>query len=338
MLKFIAANLQPPDSPLGRAILASHAPRTAFSATARVGLLWGIHTTRFNRTFVWHNGGTAGYRSYVGFDPARGVGVVVLSNRSNSVDRVGMHLLDPRNPVSTAGIERGFHLLPLTLAGLLVVAVFVSWRRTGATRGRAVLAATAMTAGLLAWMGGTYLAAAFGLLRFDTRPPTMMLLVPVLLFVSVGLGVSPVGRRLALGIPLWILVGVQSFRLPLELLMHEAYESGLMPRQMSFSGLNFDIVTGASALVVAMLVMSGRAGSRLVALWNVVGTVLLCNIIIVSMLSTPTPLRVFRTQPANTWITSPPYIWLPAVLVAFAILGHVVVYRALRARRVILHP
>jgi hypothetical protein len=160
----------------------------------------------------------------------------------------------------------------------------------------------------------------------------MMLLVPLMFCVAIGLGVSPVGRRLATGLPLWILVAAQSFRLPLELLMHQAYESGLMPVQMSYSGLNFDILTGASAVVVALLLATRRAGLRLAKWWNMLGAVLLCNIIIVSLLSTPTALRVFTTRPANTWIAAPPFVWLPTVLVAFAILGHIVVYRALRSR------
>lgn len=63
--------------------------------------------------------------------------------------------------------------------------------------------------------------------------------------------------------------------------------------------------------------------------WNILGTILLCNIIVVSLLSTPTPLRVFTTQPANTWITAAPYVWLPSVLVVFAMIGHIVVFRAL---------
>jgi hypothetical protein len=35
--------------------------------------------------------------------------------------------------------------------------------------------------------------------------------------------------------------------------------------------------------------------------------------------------------PPHGRITNPPYIWLPTVMVAFAILGHIVVYRRLRA-------
>jgi serine-type D-Ala-D-Ala carboxypeptidase/endopeptidase len=332
MLKFLAANISPPDNRVGRAIRAAQTPRATFNETMRVGLLWLTQTTRFGRTIVWHNGGTAGYRTYVGFDPERRIGVVVLSNRNNGVDRIGQHLLDSRVAVSTAGIARGFHILSITLGSLFVAGVAVSWHRTGATRLRTALVTAATTLGVAVWMGLTYVAALFGVLRFDSRFPVMMLFVPLMLTVSIGLALSAFGRRIAIGLPLWVLVGFQSFRLPLELLMHEAYEAGLMPVQMSYSGLNFDIVTGASAVVVAALVAIGRAGARLVRAWNILGALLLCNIVVVSLLSTPTPLRVFRTQPPNTWVSTAPYIWLPAVMVALAILGHIVVYRAARLR------
>lgn len=44
---------------------------------------------------VWHNGGTGGFSSYLGFDPTRRIGVVVLAARSNAdvVDGLGMELL-----------------------------------------------------------------------------------------------------------------------------------------------------------------------------------------------------------------------------------------------------
>ena len=332
MLTFLAANLRPPDTAVGRAVRASHVPRAALGETAKIGLHWILTTTRFGSTVVWHNGGTAGYRSFIGFDPDRRIGVVVLSNRSNSVDRIGRHLLDPREALTVAGISNGFHILPLVVAAMLVLGVYAAYRNTGATRTRAISVAAATTTGLVVWMGGYYLAAQFGLLGFDTRPPTMMLVVPVLLLTAIGLGISPLGRRLALGLPLWALVGAQSFRLPLELLMHQAYEAGLMPKQMSFSGLNFDILTGAAAVVVSALLLTGRAGLRLARAWNVAGSLLLVNIVTIALLSTPTPVRMFHTPPANTWITAAPYVWLPTVLVAFAILGHVVVYRRLRMK------
>ena len=44
-------------------------------------------------TALWHNGGTGGYRSFIGFVVEKQVGVAVLSNSANEVDSIGMGLL-----------------------------------------------------------------------------------------------------------------------------------------------------------------------------------------------------------------------------------------------------
>jgi D-alanyl-D-alanine-carboxypeptidase/D-alanyl-D-alanine-endopeptidase len=338
MLTFLAASLTPPDgTALGRAMRRAQAAHYTSPDGRPAGLGWGLSILKQEHHVLTHAGGTGGYLTFVGLDPARRIGVVVLTNSVPNASRIGLHLLDPRLPVTLAPIERSFLVLPIVLAALLTAGVFVAWRRTGATTGRAAHAAFTMAVATSVWMAVTYLAAALRVLTFPPQPPTMVVVFVLLVVLSVGLGVSPVGRRLAAGIPLAILVGVQSFRLPLELIMHRAYEAGLMPKQMSYSGLNFDILTGITALVVAVLYGTGRAGLRTVRAWNLLGTVLLVNIITIAWLSAPTPWRVFREGPANTWVATEPYIWLPAVMVAFAILGHIVVFRRLRAERAHAH-
>ena len=59
----------------------------------KVGLGWHILSRPVGH-IVWHNGGTGGYRTFAGFDVARRLGVVVLSNIDASVDDIGYHLLD----------------------------------------------------------------------------------------------------------------------------------------------------------------------------------------------------------------------------------------------------
>jgi hypothetical protein len=125
-------------------------------------------------------------------------------------------------------------------------------------------------------------------------------------------------------------VAAQSFRLPLELAMHAMYERGIMPLEMSYSGRNFDIVTGASAIIVALLVAAGRGGRRLVLSWNVLGLVLLGNVVTVAILGTPA-IRYFGDDHLNVWVTYAPFVWLPAIMVLAALAGHLVIFRALRA-------
>ena len=221
------------------------------------------------------------------------------------------------------------------LAVLVAAAFPLLVRRAEAAAGDGSLAAKRAGRAAVAvalWMAVTFAAAATGRLGFATMPPTMGVAVVVSLALALRVGLSGIGGRLAAGVPLAALVGVQGFRLPLELLMHRAYSEGLMPVQMSFSGRNFDIVTGATALVLAaaLWLAPQRISPRVVMLWNLMGFALLLNVLTVAILSTPTPLRVFMNEPANVWITRAPFVWLVAVLVPTALAGHVVIFRRLR--------
>jgi hypothetical protein len=167
-----------------------------------------------------------------------------------------------------------------------------------------------------------------GILReWDRNPPPFIFLVSMIGALAVGIVFSPLGRRLASYLSLWSLVAVQAFRLPLELAMHGMYERGIMPVQMSYAGRNFDILTGATAIVVAGLVATGRGGRALVTAWNVMGLILLVNIVVIAVLSTPR-FHYFGEDHLNVWITYPPFVWLPAVMVLAALAGHLLIFRA----------
>ncbi|HUR00071.1 MAG TPA: serine hydrolase [Gemmatimonadaceae bacterium] len=98
MLKFLDANLHPERGALQRAMAFAHAGR-APAGNIGIGLNWFIAHTGAD-TIIWHNGGTAGYRTFVGFNPARKIGVVLLTNSGNEgADDVGFHLLDSRLPL-----------------------------------------------------------------------------------------------------------------------------------------------------------------------------------------------------------------------------------------------
>ena len=56
---------------------------------------------------VWHNGGTGGYRTFIGFDPSRKTGVVVMTNSAGEgADDVGFHILNSRLPLVPKRKER----------------------------------------------------------------------------------------------------------------------------------------------------------------------------------------------------------------------------------------
>lgn len=226
-----------------------------------------------------------------------------------------------------------FVVLPALVVTLVVVGVRYAWQRDGQSRhqsGRATVRALSLS---LAWMIIWGLAAGRGLLRDWSRtPPPFAGLVAAVAILSLVVGCGPVGRRLARHVPLWVLIGVQGFRLPLELAMHGLYERGIMPVQMSYSGRNLDVLTGAGALIVAALVATQRCGRSVVWGWNVVGLLLVLNVVTVGVLSTPR-FQYFGPDQVNVFVTYVPFVWLPAVLVPAAIAGHIVVFRALLLSR-----
>ena len=225
-----------------------------------------------------------------------------------------------------------FVVIPLGLLMALLWGTHVASRRLNeddGTRRHAVLITVVVSA---VWMTAAWRAGESGVLRmWDATPPPFALLVVGILGLTVTLACTKYGRRLALGLPLWALVGIQGFRLPLELAMHAMYERGVMPEQMSYSGRNFDIITGITALVVAWLVFSGRVGRRVVLTWNILGLLLVLNVVTVGILSTPR-FRLFGDDRLNVFVTYPPFVWLPAVMVLAALAGHLIVFRALWRR------
>ena len=67
---------------------------TATGEAASAGLGWHAIETEGER-LVRHNGGTAGYRAFLGLNPARGWGAVVLTNTGGARggDDIGRHIL-----------------------------------------------------------------------------------------------------------------------------------------------------------------------------------------------------------------------------------------------------
>jgi hypothetical protein len=237
---------------------------------------------------------------------------------------------------ASMGLAVAFAVLAVLVAAAFPVLLHRAESAAGdaaSARRRALRAALATAV----WMAVTFAAAALGRLSFTTVPPTMAVVIVLSLALALRIGLSGTGGRIAAGVPLALLVGVQGFRLPLELLMHRAYAEGLMPVQMTYTGRNFDIVTGITAIVLAaaLWLAPQRVSPKLVLLWNVLGSLLLANVVTIAILSAPGPLRVFTNEPANVWITQAPFVWLPAVFVLAALAGHVVIFRRLRmeARR-----
>jgi hypothetical protein len=228
---------------------------------------------------------------------------------------------------ASAVVTAGFVLLPLLVSVGFVLACGWAGRRLGEDAGARRRRATRLGAAVFAWLLITVVIAAAGVLRrFDATPPPFAGLVLAIVIIGVAVPLSPLGTLLVRGLPLWFLVGFQVFRFPLELLMHRAYLEGVMPVQMSYSGRNYDIATGISAGVLGLWLARRPLQRWVVMSWNILGFVLLANIVTIAVVSTPV-FGWFGREQLNTFVTYPPFVWLPAILVTAALMGHILVWR-----------
>lgn len=113
MQRYLQANMGVLKTPLHAAMQLAQQPRADTALPGqRIGLAWMTQRTR-DGDVVWHNGMTGGFASFIGFTRDRKRGVVVLGNRSESVDDIGFAMLAPSTPLAPAHVR--IELPPETL-------------------------------------------------------------------------------------------------------------------------------------------------------------------------------------------------------------------------------
>jgi serine-type D-Ala-D-Ala carboxypeptidase/endopeptidase len=100
MVAYLQAQLGQKDAPVAAAIAATQAP-LANDAGVPIAMNWML-TTVNGRSLHFHEGGTGGFSSLIGFDRARGRGVVLLCDTAwtslGGLADLGLHLMDPAQP------------------------------------------------------------------------------------------------------------------------------------------------------------------------------------------------------------------------------------------------
>lgn len=169
---------------------------------------------------------------------------------------------------------------------------------------------------------------------FSHLPPRPLLAIIIPLPLVIVFSVSKTGKTLLNLVPAHWLVYIQAFRIAVEILLWLAFTRNLLPKQMTFEGGNFDIATGILAIAAGYFIMKNKLNHRtLLIAFNSIGVILLLNILIIALLSMPTPIRYFMNEPSNTIVGQFPFILLPGVLVPIAYSFHILSFRKLQLER-----
>jgi hypothetical protein len=203
----------------------------------------------------------------------------------------------------------------LLAAGMLVVVLTVL-RRAGAHPGVVI--------GFLAYLGVLAGATLSGAARAHVIPFVPILFATVVAG-AVWLAASRLGGRIAATYSLAAILGLQAFRLALELVLHRWAATGTVPPTMTWTGQNLDVIAGAAALVAIPWLNQHRAVAWTVQL---VGLALLVNAVRVVVLSSPFPFAWPLERPLQLALYFP-YVLIGPLMVGVALAGHLVAFRAL---------
>ncbi len=224
--------------------------------------------------------------------------------------------------------------LPLTQVLLILLVVVLLWLITRAVYRILVLMQVAdgqaerisrfLLAGMVLWLLILAVLAFAGFFAdFHVLPPRHLVAVLPPVVITIYLLFSRrFGRVLRLVPESWPIY-LQTFRLPLEIILWLGFLGGFFPFQMTFEGFNYDIIVGLTAWM-AGFVFFGRSRYRRfeAIIWNSFGLILLFNIMVIAFFSAPSPFRVFMNEPPNRMVAYFPFIWIPGFLVPLGLALH----------------
>ena len=216
-------------------------------------------------------------------------------------------------------IQIGFGLVTAIFYYLLLIELKKGLAKTSITLDRQKKIFSGTIIGLVVWIffvsiwSLTGMMADFSLFPFNFMPILAIPLVTILIITY-----SKIFKEIIIHIPQQNLIRLQRFRIFVEILLWALYVINLAPIQMTFEGRNFDILAGLSAIIVAYFISKGSISKSGIAIWNIVCLGLLINIVVIAILSLPTPFRIFMNEPTNTVVTEFPISFLPGLLVPLA--------------------
>lgn len=168
-------------------------------------------------------------------------------------------------------------------------------------------------------------AMALGGFYLDTEalPPRLFLFGPFPAFALILIYFLFFRKTFVEELPLRVLTLLHVVRIPVELVLYWLFIGGLVPRIMTFEGQNYDILSGILALIVYCAAFRfGQPRRWLLISFNIVGLLLLANIVITAIVSLPSPIQAAAFEQPNRAVLYFPYIWLPTIVVPIVLFSH----------------
>jgi len=164
----------------------------------------------------------------------------------------------------------------------------------------------------------------------QTVPPRFVFLIGPGLLLAVLFLLTKRGRSFTDTLNIQKLTLLHAVRIPVEIVLYFVYTKKFIPLVMTFEGNNYDIISGLTAPIIYYLVfVNKKLNNTTLLVWNFVCLGLLINILVIAVLSAPTPFQQLAFEQPNIGVTFFPFVWLPSVIVPIVLISHLAAIRQL---------
>ena len=160
----------------------------------------------------------------------------------------------------------------------------------------------------------------------ELMPPRIMLygIFPAILIIAFSLLLKQ-NQEFINSFNLKTLTYLHIIRLPVEICLALLYHYETMSIYVTYDGTNFDIISGISAPIIALICFKkDRVQKKTLLIWNIICMLLLINVVVTAILSTPSPLQQLAFDQPNTAILYFPFSLLPTMIVPIVLFAHLV--------------
>ena len=183
---------------------------------------------------------------------------------------------------------------------------------------------------LFLWGALWYIIAETGFfLDLQATPPRVIFMMGPVILAIIFAFVTKKGRTFIDRLDLRVLTLLHIVRLPVEIVLMLLAVHHTIPELLTFEGRNFDIIMGLTALPMAWLIFTKKVSKKILLAWNVLGVILLFNVVIHGVLSLPLPFQQFAFDQPNIAMLYAPYNLLPGVVVPIVMFSQFAAIRQL---------
>ncbi len=166
-------------------------------------------------------------------------------------------------------------------------------------------------------------------------PPRFVLLIAPPFGLMLLMFFTTSGKKFINSLQIKHLTLIHTIRIPVEITLYYLFLYKVIPQIMTFEGRNMDIIAGVTAPIIYYICfVKQKLSNTFLILWNILGMLLLVNIITIAILSAKTPFQQFAFDQPNIAVGHFPFNWLPSVIVPLVLFAHLSsVWQMIRQKR-----